>query len=590
MSEMFCNQNNYDIHSQMNLNTNYLSQQIQINNMNLMQNNLNSFPLNMGYNNCNQNMQNNMNYTSNGMASSYNNIISRQIAINPINPNCINTINQYQNMNNNQYTMINNCMDMCMYQNPISTFIPIQNSMNNINITNNSINNDINMNITNNNVNNNHENNNSDKNIISKNENENESNQKKDKIKEQSTNEKDIQTKEISDKNTSKDNKPDNNKNESSKTNSTSNNINGNDDSTKENIKQIENVPIKQDKIDLNTDSNKSEITNSKSNEIEQNKINENEQKNKNDNNSENSLKETKNNSEIKEFKDIYADIDGEKINIIFLMPDKSKKGYKIPLNLTRKEIYYTAYSLCENQKGEFEYKTLLKLFYKGNMLINDDSIEILKNQDEIVIEQCTIYSCLNFNDLVQGKTSHIKKHFIFTDSSNHSINVDLPGDITITEMLEYINSTFNKFLDSNRFKCEIYFNKKILEKKDKEIKNVVRFNKYNDVNINIVIKNLVCLQKKPGKILKVEVQENGKFITDISFGTFEKIKDFLEDLNNELKKYKIKSFTPYFEKEGKKLDLKPDDERTFFSMDVKSNFSCTLSSLVRRLSFFGLK
>ena len=156
--------------------------------------------------------------------------------------------------------------------------------------------------------------------------------------------------------------------------------------------------------------------------------------------------------------------------------------------------------------------------------------------------------------------------------------------------MLEYINSVYNKYLDSNRIKCEIYFNKKILEKKDKQIRNVVRFNKCKLINISIVIRNLFCLQKKPGKILKVEIQESDKFITEVSIGTFEKIKDFLEDLTNELVKYKIKSFTPYFVMEGKKLDLKENDERTFFSIDVKNNFNCIVSSLIRRFSFFGQK
>jgi len=442
-----------------------------------------------------------------------------------------------------------------------------------------------------------------------------------------------------------------NNKNESNQINSSSKNINSNDNSSTENIKQNENIPVQRDKIEEIADSNKSDITNNKINEIEQSKnnsdstnndkkyvkinkkeeeenknnisdsnnndkipdkINENKEKNKNDNNDSkdndknhnkinenkeenkndsnvNILNEIKTNNGIKEFKDLYPDISGEKINIIFIMPNNEKKGFKIPLNLTRKELYYTAYKLCENQKGEFEYKTLLKLIYKGNMLINDDSKENLKNEDEIIIEQCSICYCLDFSNLILGKTSNIKKHFIFSDSSNQIISADLPGDITITEILEYINSVYNRLLDSNRIKCEIYFNKKILEKKDKQIRNVVRFNKFKDVNISIVIRNLVCLQKKPGKILKVEIQEKDKFITEITIGSFEKIKDFLEDLTNELDKYKIKSFTPYFEMEGKRLDLKNNDERTFFSIDVKNNFHCTLSSLIRRFSFFGV-
>ena len=626
------NQYNYINNTLMNCNPNYFFQQMQTNNMNCIQNNMNSFPVQMNYNN----------YSSNNICPPNNPIYLDQVALMQ---NFNNNMNCNPNMMNYPMNMNN---QMQQSQTPMSMSSSIKNNMNN---SNNSINIDINPNLSNSiinmslsdidsiNINNNkNENNNSAKNINSKNENEN--NQEKVNIKEQNKNENDnvIQNNETNEQNVSKDNKSDtnklgnDNKNDSNQINSPFKNNNTNDNSSTESIKQSENISEQKDKIDGNADSNKSNINKNKINENEQsknnlisknnsdstnndknhdkinkkeedqnkndnndsnnndknhNKINENKEKNKNDN-SANKLNEIKTNNEIKEYKDIYPNISEEKINIIFVMPNNEKKGFKIPLNLTRAEIYYTAYKLCENQKGEFEYKTLLKLIYKGNMLINDDSKENLKNEDEIIIEQCLICYCLDFHDLIHGKTSNIKKHFIFSDSSNQIISADLPGDITITEILEFINSVYNKLLDSNRIKCEIYFNKKILEKKDKQIRNVVRFNKINDVNINIVIRNLVCLQKKPGKILKVEIQESDKFITEVSIGTFEKIKDFLEDLNNELAKYKIKSFTPYFENKGKRLDLKNNDERTFFSIDVKNNFNCILSSLVRRFSFFG--
>ena len=70
-----------------------------------------------------------------------------------------------------------------------------------------------------------------------------------------------------------------------------------------------------------------------------------------------------------------------------------------------------------------------------------------------------------------------------------------------------------------------------------------------------------------------------------------EKIKDFYEDLKHELikKKKKIENFAPSFEIEGKKFDLNKDEERTFFSINIKNDLDCVLNSLAKRKSkIFG--
>jgi hypothetical protein len=270
-------------------------------------------------------------------------------------------------------------------------------------------------------------------------------------------------------------------------------------------------------------------------------------------------------------------------------MPNKEKKGFKIPSNFTKKEIYSTAYNLCDFQKDKFE-TDLLKLNYNGNILNNDDSIEKLKNYDEIEIEKQSIISCLDFSELIKGGTSQTKKKFTFIDQLSQRIIVDLPDDITISEIIDHINSIYNNFLDRNRITLEILFKGKILDKKNKHIKEVNRFKKLDDVHINIKVKIKICPQKKPGRIFKVKIFENSKnkIMSEISFGTLEKIKDFYEDLKNELSKKKIESFAPSFELEGgQKLDLNKTDERTFFSLNVKNDFICVLNSLKRRKSHF---
>ena len=443
--------------------------------------------------------------------------------------------------------------------------------------------------------------------MISKNEN----NQKKEKIKEQNENDNDIQKNVIKDLNASKDNRTNtnhfgnDNKNDSNHFNSSSNN---NDNSIKESIRQNEKIPLEKDIFEGNLCSNQGDIAINKINEMEQNKtylssgnnsdsynndknqdkINENEEKNKNDINN-NKINEIKNNNEIKEFKDIYSNINEEKINIIFIMPNNEKKGFKIPSNFTKKEIYFTAYNLCDYQKGEFEYISLLILFYNGNILNNDDSIEKFKNNDEIEIKQHSIISCLDFSDLIKEGKSQIKKTVSFLDSFNQGIRVDLPDDITVIEIIEHINSIYNNLLDSNRVICELYFKNKLLEKKNKHIGEVNRFRKLKDINITIKLKNKVCLKKKPGRIFKVKIfDDENKPISEIPFGTLEKIKNFYEDFKDELTKKNIIDYgPPSFEKEGKDLDLNKGDEKTFFSINVKSDFKCFLNSIERRKSYF---
>jgi hypothetical protein len=349
------------------------------------------------------------------------------------------------------------------------------------------------------------------------------------------------------------------------------------------------NTPKSFNKNNYNINTNTNTNSNNNDNDISDNNIKKN--VSNNNENEKNKINKIKANNEIKEFKDIYSDINEEKINIIFIMPNKEKKGFKIPSNFTKKEIYSTAYNLSDFQKDIFE-TDLLKLNFNGNILNNDDSIEKLKNYDEIEIKKQSIISCLDFSDLIKGSTSQIKRKFSFIDNINQRIRVDLPDDITISEIIDNINSIYNNLFDPNRVTYEILFKNKILEKKNKHIKEVNRFKKIDDVHINIKVKIKVCPQKKPGRIFNVKIFENSKnkHPSEISFGTLEKIKDFYEDLKNELSKKKIESFVPSFELEGgQKLDLNKTDERTFFSINVKNDFTCVLNSFIKRKShFFG--
>jgi len=604
------NNNNMD-YSQTNYSLNYSQ-----NNINYPQNNMNYPQNNMNYsqNDMNQ-VQNNMNYPHNNMNQDQN--------IN--NPNYNNSMGQNQNIGqfNHVGVNINIHNQIPQNQNP-NTII---NSMPNQNNINNMPSNYDNMNISNLNTNNNYNpiNNNvniiadpkmipgqnnmdSNINLISNQNNDfnNISNTK---------NINSIHNNIINEKTNQLDN---DNKNELDQINPTSNNIIINNNTNAESIKQNDNNCSQNDIIDNTKKENlnksneiKTEIIAETGNNNNNNLMNGNNINNKSDDNNnnkpinnieknasnknenedtklnDNKINENKTNNNIKEFKDIYSNIDGEKINIIFTMPNKDKKGLKIPSNFTNKEIYFTAYNLCKYQKEEYDY--LLKLYYNGNLLNNNDSIKKLDNNDEIEIKQDSIKSCLDFSDLIKGSTSQIKRSFSFLD-----IHVELPNDITITEIIDHINSIYNNFLDPNRVKCELYFKGKILEKKNKEIKEVNRFKKVkakDDINITIKIKNKVSLHEKPGRIFNVKILDNikNKQISEISFGTLEKIKDFYEDLKKELNKKNFKNYNFSFIKDSQKLDLNESDERTFFSINVKNDFDCILTSFEKRKShIFG--
>ena len=376
------------------------------------------------------------------------------------------------------------------------------------------------------------------------------------------------------------------NKNDSNQKNPTSNKININNISNLEIMNQ--NILPKKDIIDnnKNIDQKKNDVINNKinqnqfenaSNDNNENQINENNKQNNNDNNI-NIINEINTDIEIKEFKDIYHNIDVKKVNIIFNLINKEKHGYKIPSNLTGKEIYYIAYNLCEDNKEEFEYKKSLKLYYKAIILENDDTLQTLKNNDEIVIAQSPIAFSLNFESLKKGKNSKKKMQFIFSDSSKQIIKVDLPGEIKDQEIQDHISSIYNKLFDNNRIKCELYFNNKIYESKNVKIENINLFNKLKNINFIIKVKNIISLQEKPGQILKVQIQENRKLISEIYVGTFEKIKDFFVDLKKELVKKKYGNYIPSFKSDEKIINLNENDNRTFFSINIRKNFICIIS------------
>ena len=568
------------------------------NNMVPEQNNMPASKTNMisNQNNMIQN-QTNMAQNQTNMVQNQTNMVQKQNnqgqhnvnpRININNPNYINSMNQDQNRYNNQFNNYNyNNMNNHISQNQNSS--PIINSMSIQNNSNNMPNNYNNMNNNNIKTNNNFNYINSNSNInvgysanLINNINDNSMNaMSNQKCPKENINYMNNNTNSINNNNINIPAKNNMILEQNNMIQGQNNNIINNQNQNISSI-QNENILSKKDIIDnnKNMETKKSDIIN---NEINQNQINasndknknqiiENNIKNKNDNNI-NIINEINTNNEKKEFKDIYPNIEVEKLNINFIMLNgKEKQCYKIPSNLSGKEIYYIAYNLCEDNKDEFEYKKALKLYYNASILKNDDTIQKLKDDDEIVIAPCPINSCLKFDNLKKNKKSQKIMHFNFSDTK-----ADLPGDIKDKEIQDYISSIYNK-LFGNRITCELYFNNKLYVSKNLKIESINAFTKLKNININIRVKNIVSLQKKPGAILNVQIQANKKLISEISVGTFEKIKDFYEDLKKELIKKKYGNYIPSFKFDGKTINLKENDDRTFLSINIRKNFICFIS------------
>ena len=334
-------------------------------------------------------------------------------------------------------------------------------------------------------------------------------------------------------------------------------------------------------------------------NEIELNKKNENENKNlneqniQNNNNTEqkdllNDKKNEINNNAIQEQNyneysvDIYHYIKEDKIKVYFIFPNKDRVGVEIPTSMTRYELYYTAYFVIYKEEKElnFKYKKLILLYHNKDQ-IKYDKIKVtkhIKDKDEILVEELSL---VNFIDVSQLLKNHQKskksRKIIFCDLENKDKkHFELPEDITINELMTLIN--FNNMdlrriqilFSTDQMKFDIN-DKKLKKRKLKDI-----FAKENKLNVEI--RNNINFKEFPGKILEVSFSLNDKEKElKMHLGSLEQIINFYKRLSDELNKnfpdFKENDFTDV---EGKtKIGIRRDDERTFSSQNISSDFKC---------------
>ena len=310
--------------------------------------------------------------------------------------------------------------------------------------------------------------------------------------------------------------------------------------------------------------------------------------KGNNDITSINENKEIKNNI----FEDIYSYINMEKRDIIFIMPNKEKKCAKIPIFFSNEELYFTAYFLIyRGEEEQFIYKNLIKLNYKGNLLkYKDSSIKNFKNNEEIEIEETSIYENINLNSLAEGESKE-KISIRISDALNfqkdNSLVVVVSADITCKKLISCISNL--NFLDLKRVKINFNFNNKNLVANDTKLKEYINNDKKEN-ELVILIQNIFHLRRKPGKILSVIFKNKKKQIikklNSLKVGSLETLSIFNRLLNEKLKKYLEKGdyiLQKTFIIEGKKdikidLENNKDKSKTLVEKGITKDFTCILS------------
>ena len=313
-------------------------------------------------------------------------------------------------------------------------------------------------------------------------------------------------------------------------------------------------------------------------------------------------IKSNKKGKEIKTniFEDIYAYINIEKKDIIFIMPNKEKKYVKIPKFFTNKELYFTAYFLIYREEEEiFIYKNLIKLNYKGKLLKYEDSLKNkFKNNEEIEIEEISIYENINFGLLKEGESKKkisIKFSDVLNFQKNKVLIVKVSPDITCNKLISCFSNL--SFLDLERVKIDFNFNNKNIKEDNTTLKKYIN-NEKKEYELIIIIQNIFHLRRKPGKILSVIIKIKKKLILKklkiFKVGSLETLSNFNIFLNEKLKKNLEKGdyiLQKTFIIEGKKdikidLENNKDESKTLIEKGINKDFTCILSYKKKKKRF----
>jgi hypothetical protein len=261
-------------------------------------------------------------------------------------------------------------------------------------------------------------------------------------------------------------------------------------------------------------------------------------------------------------YDDIYPEIKEDKINIIFILSNNTRKYIKIPSSLRKNELYLVA-----ERFRNIKYSDII-LFYKNQLLNNDETtIEFISDGDSINMNEILDVDLNYYNSLLSKKPSKDLYNVTLVTSSS-KINRTFPKDATIEEIIK-------SFLSEMRIPFKLYLKEFYI----KYSYRVLHLEEKNALYENIQIVMLIFLEiekrKCQGKLLAVTIKNENNILTnEFAAGTLQQIKCFYKKIKSTLysNHYKLMDNPVIIPGE---IELKQDDERTFSSIGIRENFIC---------------
>jgi len=265
-------------------------------------------------------------------------------------------------------------------------------------------------------------------------------------------------------------------------------------------------------------------------------------------------------------YDNIYFEIKEDKINVIFILSNNTRKYIKIHSSLRKNELYLVAESFRNIKYSD------IALYYKNQLLNNDEStIEFISDGDPIKMDEILDADLNYYNSLLSKKPSKYLYN-ITLEINSSKINRAFPKDATIEEIIK-------SFLSEMRIPFKLYL-------KDYYIKYGSRVLHLEDKNVlyeNIdgIMLNFLEIIKREchGKLLAVTIKNENITLTDeFVAGTLQQIKCFYKEIKSKLYRNKYKLIGNPIIIPGE-IELKQDDERTFSSISIRDNFICKVKA-----------
>ena len=282
-------------------------------------------------------------------------------------------------------------------------------------------------------------------------------------------------------------------------------------------------------------------------------------------NNNTRGLKRQMSSTNLFEQKDVYPDINEVKILIIFERNDKTQYRVKVPFSFRMVELYYVAIEFKINRYSKMD------LFYNNKYLKEDDTlISIISNGDKVIMaENLDELNFSFYKNVYQPKlASDDIVNIIFRFSFNDKIkSMTFSKKTKIKDMFNMFYQE-NKILGKGKQFYKFFLNSNSLNVND----NSPIGNIFNSDGKTIIVDYLKESNPIKGKKLEVEVRNKRKKLSKTSIGSLNQIKDLYFKLEQN---YSNRRIIQRITIKGK--EVRRDDRRTFFSINIRENFKCII-------------